>query len=184
VESSGEVLRVGRQRRWESGFLEGVSVDYELVVPPELAASIDTSSGEVEVQRLQGAVQVDSASGNVTLRQVGAAQVNSSSGDVVLEGIAGDIDVDSSSGNVEVHASPSPHARWKIDSSSGDVTLAVGPGSAFHLDAATASGSVKSELPIRVRGTFSSDELHGEVGEGASQAEVKVDTASGDIHLR
>jgi hypothetical protein len=61
--------------------------------------------------------------------------------------------------------------------------VSVAPHAAFHLDAETSSGEVKSELPIRVRGPFDSDELHGKVGEGPSEAEVKLSTSSGDIHL-
>lgn len=184
VERSGDVLSVGRIRERESGLFQGVSVDYELVVPPELSASIDSSSGDVEVQGIRGAVKVDSSSGTVKLFQVGSAEVDSSSGDVVLKEIPGDIQVDSSSGDVDIHATPGPQARWKVDASSGDVTVSVAPDAAFHLDAATSSGDVKSDLPIRVRGTFDSDELHGKVGEGPSEAEVKLTTSSGDIHIR
>jgi hypothetical protein len=184
LERAGDVLYVGRQQRPESGLFEGVEIDYELVVPPELSVVIDSSSGDVDVRGLRGAVQVDSSSGDVRLSQVGAAKINSSSGDVVLEEVGGDIEVDSSSGDVQIHASPSAHAQWDIDTSSGDVTLAVAPSAAFRFDASTSSGEVKTDLPIRVRGTFESDELHGDVGEGPSEARVKVDTSSGDIHIR
>jgi hypothetical protein len=184
VERSGDVLIVGRQLERESSLFQGVSIDYELVVPPELSAFIDSSSGDVEVRGIQGPVKVDSSSGDVKLIQVGAAQVDSSSGDVVLEQVPGDIAVDSSSGDVVIRATPTRQARWKVDASSGDVTVSVAPHAAFHLDAETSSGEVKSELPIRVQGTFDSDEVHGKVGEGPSEAEVKLSTSSGDIHIR
>jgi hypothetical protein len=186
VRHSGDVLVVGRESRNEVHFFSfaGVDIDYDLVVPPELSAFIDSSSGDVEVDSVRGAVKVDSSSGEVTMRRVGSAQVDSSSGDVVLEEVAGDIVVDSSSGDVQIRATPSRQARWRIDASSGDVTLAMSPGSAFHLDASTSSGEVKSDFPIRVQGTVDSDELHGKVGDGPSDAEVKIDTSSGDIYLR
>lgn len=183
VERSGEVLYVGRQLHQELSFAEGISVDYELTVPPELGAVIDTSSGDVEVDGLQGAVQVDSSSGDVSLSRVGSAKVDSSSGDVVLKEIRGDIDVDTSSGDVKIRASPGPRTRWIVDTSSGDVTLAVDSHSAFRLHATTSSGDVKTDLPIRVRGTVDSDELHGDIGEGPSEAEVKIGTSSGDVSI-
>jgi putative adhesin len=183
VERSGKVLHVGGHLRQRPGFAEGISIDYELTVPPELEAVVDSSSGDVEVNGLQGAVQVNSSSGDVKLSQVGAAKVDSSSGDVVLEEIGGDIDVDSSSGDVKILASPGPHARWVVDASSGDVILAVAPHAAFHLHAATSSGRVKTDLPIRVRGSFDSNELHGIIGEGPSEAEVKIGASSGDIRI-
>ncbi|WP_224250058.1 DUF4097 family beta strand repeat-containing protein [Hyalangium gracile] len=184
VERSGDVLYVGRHLEVDSGLLQWVSIDYEVVVPPEVAASIDSASGDVEVQGVQGAVKVDSSSGDVRLTQVGSARINSSSGDVVLEEVAGDLEVDSSSGDVTVRATPRRQARWDLDASSGDISLAVEADAAFHLDASTSSGGVKSELPIRIQGTFEDDELHGQVGEGASEATVKASTSSGDITLR
>ncbi|KFE63924.1 DUF4097 family beta strand repeat-containing protein [Hyalangium minutum] len=184
VEVSGQVLSLGRKKLPGDGMFQGVSIDYVVVVPPEVAASIDTSSGDVEVRGLQGPVKVDSSSGDVRLTQVGAAQVNSSSGEVVLEEVAGDIEVDSSSGDVQVRGSPSARARWDIDASSGDITLAVAPDASFHFEAHTSSGEVKTEVPIRVRGTVDSDSLEGKVGEGVTEAEVKVHASSGDIRLR
>ncbi|WP_224372802.1 DUF4097 family beta strand repeat-containing protein [Hyalangium versicolor] len=184
VERSGQVVSVGKHVDTGGHLFGGVSIDYEVVVPPELSAFVNSSSGDVEVSGLQGEVKVDSSSGEVKLRQVGSAKVSSSSGNVVLEGVAGDIEVDSSSGDVDVRATPGPKARWDIEASSGDVTLTVAPDAAFQLDASTSSGNVKSEIPIRIRGTVDEDELHGKVGDRPSEAEVKLGTSSGDIRIR
>jgi hypothetical protein len=184
VEVSGQVLYLGRKKLPEHGMFQGISIDYVVVVPPEAAASIDSSSGDVEVRGLQGAVKVDSSSGDVRLTQVGSAQVNSSSGEVVLEAVAGDVEVDSSSGDVQVHGAPGARARWNIDASSGDVTLVVPPEASFHFEAHTSSGDVTADVPVRVRGTFASDTLEGKVGEGMTEAEVKAQSSSGDIRLR
>jgi DUF4097 and DUF4098 domain-containing protein YvlB len=62
------------------------------------------------------------------------------------------------------------------------VRLALSSGEGFDLNVHTGSGSIHSELPITVQGTFGRHELKGSVRGGGP--EVEVSTGSGDIEIR
>jgi hypothetical protein len=60
--------------------------------------------------------------------------------------------------------------------------MALSSSSGFELNVHTGSGSIHSDLPITVEGTFGRHELRGSVRGGGP--EVEVSTGSGDIEIR
>jgi DUF4097 and DUF4098 domain-containing protein YvlB len=129
-----------------------------VTAPPGGDVELSTASADVRGRGSFGALDVNTASGNVAFENVGGtAEVNSASGDVKLSRVEDALTVNTASGDVEVgHLGGSGRVR----AASGDVAI----------DEAQASLKVQ---------TASGDVEVGSVREG----EITLQTASGDIDV-
>jgi DUF4097 and DUF4098 domain-containing protein YvlB len=126
--------------------------------PAGADVEVSTASADVEGRGEFGALQVNTASGDVTFDQVGGdAQVNSASGDVKVSRVQGALTVNTASGDLEVGYIG---GNGKVRSASGDVSI----------------GEAQASLKIQ---TASGDLEAGSVREG----DVVLQTASGDIKV-
>jgi DUF4097 and DUF4098 domain-containing protein YvlB len=126
--------------------------------PPGADVEVSTASADVEGRGEFGALEVNTASGDVAFDQVGGdAQVNSASGDVKLTRVQGALTVNTASGDLEVGYIG---GHGKVRSASGDVSI----------DEAEASLKIQ---------TASGDLQAGSVREG----DITLQTASGDIEV-
>jgi hypothetical protein len=86
------------------------------------ALDMRDSSGDLEIERVKGAVSVQDSSGEIRIRDVGSVRLEDSSGDVQIEKVAGIVDIVSdSSGELVVR-----DAGGKVDirqDSSGDIRV-------------------------------------------------------------
>jgi hypothetical protein len=86
------------------------------------ALDMRDSSGELEIERVKGAVAVQDSSGEVRIRDVGSVKLEDSSGDIHIEKVAGAVDILSdSSGDIVVR-----DAGGKVDvrqDSAGDIRV-------------------------------------------------------------
>ena len=135
-----------------------VTLGYEVRVPPATTLVVRTDSGAVSVSGITRAVSVESGSGSITLRDLGAdLQVKSGSGAVSANGVGG-----------SVHAS----------TESGGLTFErIGA----SLDAATGSGAVRATFTgpgdVQVRTQSSAVGLYGVDGG------LRVETGSGHVSV-
>jgi DUF4097 and DUF4098 domain-containing protein YvlB len=153
-------------------------------------ARIRTASGDLRLDRVQGALEAKSASGNVRVEHVdGRAAVNtvsgdlgvrtamnglaanSVSGDVAVGEVYGDVTVGTVSGDLVVRAAGPGEVGLKAVS--GDVAVAMRRGLRVKLDVSSVSGSVGSELDV-------SDSPSRADGPEAS---LRVRTVSGDVRI-
>ena len=159
-----------------------------------------TGSGDIRVRDVGGRSRVQTGSGSIRAENVAApfyAQTGSGDIEAELTG-SGDVDVQTGSGGVHVRgvkgglrarsgsgdlsADGSVGGPWNLHTGSGSVRLAVGSGSGFNLNVHTSSGSIHSDLPITVQGSFGRHELKGTVRGGGP--EVEVSSGSGDVDIR
>jgi hypothetical protein len=86
------------------------------------ALDMRDSSGDLEIERVKGALSVQDSSGEIRIRDVGSVRLEDSSGDVTIEKVAGVVDVVSdSSGDLVVR-----DAGGKVDirqDSAGDIRV-------------------------------------------------------------
>lgn len=155
--------------------MPSLEIRLELQVPPTLASSVrtvsgdvalsgltsgpvvHTTSGDVEVVGVRGSTAIETVSGEVALRDVASAEVKTTSGDVEVEG-AGGLTVRSTSGDVSVSG---VREAMRIETLSGDVVVEEAPRGAWlrstsgeiaihaaggKVDAATQSGDVRARL--------------------------------------
>lgn len=138
----------------------------KIELPPGCRLEVETASGTVTLageQGLEGVVRLDTASGDVTVSG-GARElaVDTASGDVEIDG--GDLttlSVETASGDVRVKSRVD---RAEIDTAAGDVRLQALAG---PLVAKTASGDLFARWSAR-----------------PSEGAARVQTSSGDVHLR
>jgi DUF4097 and DUF4098 domain-containing protein YvlB len=152
-------------------------------------AAAKSVSGDVEIvdTETDGAVDVQSISGSVTLRKVTAQRVDvgSISGSVVVQDVHCDrIEAHSISGNVEFAGTLAKGGRYELTSHSGDIRIAVSGATGFEIEANSFSGSVRSDLALTLQGDRGRDgsgrrAIRGVYGDAS--AVLNVTTFSGNV---
>lgn len=128
VQVTGETARMVSD--CPSFWFADCSVDWELVVPAEVAVTIDTSVGDVSMTDLTGTVEVTSNVGSVSGTDLGGehVQVRSDVGDVTLDLVV------------------APRAVT-VGSDTGDVTITVpDDGTGYHVTTDTSIGDVRNTI--------------------------------------
>jgi DUF4097 and DUF4098 domain-containing protein YvlB len=133
-------------------------IHLRIASPPGADVELSTASADVRGRGSFGALDVNSASGDLTFESIGStAEVNSASGDVELSRVEEGLTVNTASGDVEVGY---VGGSGKVRAASGDVSIEEASAS---LKIQTASGDV-------------------EVG-SVTEGEITLQTASGDIEI-
>ncbi|MGH8996576.1 MAG: DUF4097 family beta strand repeat-containing protein, partial [Acidimicrobiales bacterium] len=105
-----------------------------------------TASGSVVIGEVGGHVRAKTASGDIEVGSAAGADLRGVSGDVRLGALHGDASMRTVSGSVRVAACD--RGRVEISSVSGDISVGVADGTTVQLDAQTAGGTVRSEIPL------------------------------------
>jgi hypothetical protein len=157
IEQNGNTIRVGhfddRDRE------RNISISYELIVPAESKARVESGSGDQSVQGINGPVDTSSGSGNQQVANIGGeARARSGSGEIELNsiggishatagsgsiragGIAGGLTASSGSGNIKLEQTAPGDVE--ISTGSGDIEIRGAKGS---MRATTGSGSIHAE---------------------------------------
>jgi len=143
------------------------SVDFTVTVPQGANLQLQTDSGDITVNGVDGQMTLATNSGSINASNDvlnGSSTMTTNSGDIRFDGTVGTSGTD------------------QFLTSSGSVDLTLPSTSAFHLDATTNSGSI--DIP-GVNANSSGTKASGDVGVG-SQVQgtgVNIKTDSGDIHL-
>ncbi|MBM2619912.1 DUF4097 family beta strand repeat protein [Actinoplanes sp. LDG1-06] len=154
---------------WSNVKLDLASSDVELGEATG-NVSMDSSSGDLSVGRVGGSAKLETASGDVRVGDVmGDAKVKSASGDVMVGAVGGSVRASTASGDVIVGRLST--GRSEVRTASGDVQVGIAPGTGVWLDLNTASGRTSSELAPK------------EGDPTGGSLELRVSTASGDIHI-
>jgi DUF4097 and DUF4098 domain-containing protein YvlB len=139
----------------------GISVDYEITLPPDSAVRTESGSGDQRVDDMRGKLELRTGSGDMRLRNTGAVRVHTGSGDVEAVDVSGsfaaeagsgdirvegkalsDVHVTTGSGNIELRGVKG----WlEAESASGDVTIEGEQTGGWNVR--TSSGNVELRLP-------------------------------------
>jgi hypothetical protein len=144
-------------------------------------SKLETGSGEIEATNLMGSTTLQTGSGDLRaqLGAPGDVVAGTGSGTIKLENVQGAVKAETGSGNLEISGQPT--SPWKLQTGSGDINLRVG-NAHFTLDAVTGSGSVKTDLPLTMRGSMDKHHISGTVNGGGPT--IKAETGSGDVHIQ
>jgi len=148
-------------------------------------AAAKSVSGDVEIIDTQtdGAIEVQSVSGGVTLRKVSARRIDvgSVSGSVAVQDITCDrVEAHSVSGGVEFGGALAKGGRYEFNSHSGDVRVVLAGSTGFELEANSFSGNIRSDIPIKLQGDIGRRRsMQGVYGDGS--AVLTVTTFSGSV---
>jgi hypothetical protein len=175
----GERVRIyGRPRRGAPLLYADLSIS----VPRGVDIAVATMVGDVRGHHLAATkLTVDTGSGDVDLDGVdGQLSVDTGSGEIELSQVRGAVLADTGSGDVKIDGIEAPSLR--VDTGSGDIWVANG--SAGEVLADTGSGDIElSEVRLR---TFDGDTGSGDVivtGGLAEATAVRVDTGSGGVRI-
>ena len=152
-------------------------------------AAAKSVSGDVEIVDTQtdGAIEVQSISGGVTLRKVSARRIDvgSVSGAVTVQDTQCDrVEAHSVSGSVEFGGALTKGGRYELNSHSGDVRVVLSGATGFELEANTFSGNIHSDLPLKIQGNDDRTRrrsIQGVFGDGS--AVLSVTTFSGSVAI-
>jgi len=99
--------------------VEAIDSSGDTEVEDLASLTLQDSSGDLEIRRIAGAVDVGDSSGDLNLDEVGSARVRDSSGDIEIENVRSDVDVVSdSSGDIHI-TQVGGSVRIEQDSSGG-----------------------------------------------------------------
>lgn len=200
IEIEGNTIKLGDLSKYKNGFgvfgwffNTSISMSFDVQVPYDTEAELDSGSGDQTVSGIRGPVSVDAGSGDVEINGIekeavadtssghikvtGAAKVDADagSGHVMLSEISGDAKIDVGSGDVSLE---NIGGDIQVDTGSGDIKIdsALGRGIQWRLD--TGSGDVLLMLPADARFVIAAE---------TSSGEIEVDfplTVSGKLRKR
>jgi hypothetical protein len=147
TEQDGNTITVSPAGR--SGMF-GRPVDLDITVPSATNLELRTSSGDINVEGVQGQMTLASDSGEIKGDNLtGAFNISTNSGDVKLEDstLRGENNFRSDSGKIEFQGSLDPQGSYQFQTNSGDVELKLPAASSFHLTHTSNNGEFENEFP-------------------------------------
>lgn len=140
-------------------------VDSILEVPRTTSVRVDTGTGDLWAENLQGGAEMRAGTGD--LRAVGVSgplRLTSQTGDVHVEGPSPDVVAHTSTGDINVQASRAGSVQAQADT--GDIHISV-PDLSYAVDAQTGTGD--ENVDVR--------------RDDASPRKLRAHTDTGDVHL-
>src|SRR5438105_2147386 len=190
AEQSGNHVEVTvRERRAHRFGLHFGGRSAKLIVSVPAASDLSAKSGDgsIDVERIDGRIQLRSGDGSIRARDMGGdLDVHTGDGRVVVSGKLTTVRARSGDGSVTVHAAPgsAPAADWDIVTGDGSVTLELPDDFSADLDAHTGDGRIHMQdiTVSNVTGQIGRNSLRGRLGAGGHQ--LRVRTGDGSITLR
>ncbi len=178
IEQDGGSVRIGDIR--DETLRRGVSIAYEIIVPPGTHLRAFTGSGSIDTQGL-GGMMAETGSGSIRLQQgvPGDTEAKTGSGSIRLSGLRGGLLAHTGSGSVDVEGLPT--RDWHVRTGSGNVKIRVPADAAFEIVASTRSGSVKTSRELLVKDAQGRGMLRGKAHGGGPLIDVM--TGSGNIQV-
>jgi DUF4097 and DUF4098 domain-containing protein YvlB len=148
IEQSGNLVRLHVPDGL--AFWEGVSVSFDVTVPPDTRVLTRSGSGEHIVGNVGGPVDASSGSGRIRIGSIGGdVRAAAGSGDIDIEGSTGSLNARAGSGSITVMS-----AKGDVDVHTGSGTVSVTQAGNGRADINTGSGSItvsNARGPLRAR---------------------------------
>jgi hypothetical protein len=174
-------------------------VEYQVEVPASVAVTTQSSSGQVQINSVNGPVDATTSSGSLNLSNLsGPVHAQTSSGSMTLDNLVGGLRASSTSGTIKgtqlqqvqqvqtnsgsVSLESLFTGATRITSSSGSVHLRLLPGSVVELDVHSDKGRVEPQGGLELAGGVTNrSTLTGAIGAPAPGATLSVQTQSGGV---
>jgi DUF4097 and DUF4098 domain-containing protein YvlB len=166
VEIVGEGDRLSVRTRQPRGglFGRGGQVDYRISLPRSARVRVENVNGRVEVEGVEGALDVSTVNGSVS-----------------VAGAAGAVDASSVNGTVEVDvARVDPAGRSRLKTTNGTVRLTLPRDASADVEAGTVNGSVACDFDL-ADGRKSRRKIEGRIGAGGARFDLA--TVNGSVHV-
>lgn len=145
-------------------------------------ARVKTSFGTVDASNIGGLLTVENSNGSVKASNVKGAQITTSFGAVVLDNVNGGIQVENQNGAVDATSTLQGACQpITIRTSFSAIRVRLSSDAGYRVEARTSFGKIRSDFPINVMGSMSSDELSGTIGSG--HCEMRLTDNNGAIEI-
>ena len=125
---------------------------------------------------------MENSNGSVKASNVKGAQVNTSFGGVMLDNVNGGIQVENQNGAVDAASTLQGACQpITIRTSFSAIRVRLASDASYRVEARTSFGKIRSDFPINVMGSMSSDELSGTIGTG--RCEMRLTDSNGAIEI-
>lgn len=156
IEQQGNTIRIGDIK--DPDLRDGVSISYDVTVPPGSALRSKSGSGSQRIEGVDGDVLVSSGSGSLIVRRSGGlVRASTGSGGITAQDVGGAFEASTGSGSIDGMGVKGPST---VRTSSGSIEVTQTGGG--DVEASSSSGSV------RVRGV---------------QGGVRASTTSGSLAI-
>jgi DUF4097 and DUF4098 domain-containing protein YvlB len=196
-----EPFSFGRGSWWGWWRQRNLHVRYEITVPQAFDVRLKTAGGDVEVATLHGNVTAKTEGGRLNFNGIeGKVNGQTEGGDVTAVGCQDEVQVRTEGGNIAIEeftgkglqalteggsivaefAVP-PRSDCTLRTSGGNVTVRIPETAAVTLDAHTAGGTTRTDLPVQVQGRQDGETLRGTINGGGPM--LKLETEGGNIRM-
>jgi hypothetical protein len=195
VQQTGNGVRAGYVT--DQSLLKGVSLRFEITVPPETEVRARADSGGVEIKGIKGPVDCKTDSGGIHVADIGSdVRAGADSGGIHIRGVKGMVHARADSGGIEaldiaglieaqtdsggIRVSQTTAAPVKIRADSGGADVRLAPSGGYDIRANCESGRVV--VPeLATKGPISRNHAEGRLRGGGALVDIKVD--SGNVHI-
>lgn len=173
--TSSEVRVVGELVRRHSIHLANFSVEYEITVPANFRADVETQGGDIEVGDLGRSLRAVTAGGNIHTGDIGGDTiVETSGGSIRLGHIGGGLRARTAGGDIRVEG---VGGAATLETSGGCIVSGQVQGT---LRAVTAGGDIEIE---GATGDVLARTAGGRIRVGEGGGRIRAETAGGSIHI-
>ncbi len=188
---------------------QGGSVDFNVTVPDSSNLQLQTSSGDVSVEGINGQISMSTDSGNITAANdsfsnsaslttgsgditatndtfSGSSKLGTGSGDITArqDHLAGPATLQTDSGGITFEGDITGSGNYQFTSGSGDINTTFSGNTALVVNASTDNGTITSNIPtVSAQNNDSGGTASGYVGSSSSSAQLTLKTNDGDIHV-
>ena len=165
LDQDGNTLTV-RTEKPRTKKRRSISISFDITVPKQTALELESDVGKIQVSNITEKIKAKTDVGQITCRE-----------------ISGDIDLRADVGTVKVVYSKTAPAACNatITTDVGGIDLTTPPNFSAAVDADTDVGSIRTALPLTVRGKIGKN-LHGTIGSGEGKLYLRTDV--GSIRIR
>jgi DUF4097 and DUF4098 domain-containing protein YvlB len=166
VEAGSDYVRIHTQYPQGRTNNNPASVNYTLHVPQNARLEhISLVNGSLTIQKVTGDVTANLVNGKASVRD-----------------LTGEASISSVNGSVEGNFTSLNNVRQiKFKSVNGSINVGLPASPNADVNASTVNGSIKSDFPLTVQGSFSGHSLHGTLGSGGTH--IELSNVNGSIHL-
>jgi DUF4097 and DUF4098 domain-containing protein YvlB len=153
-------------------------------MPRNAKVNVHTGDGEVAAKGLAGELDFATGDGRLNLEDIdGSLHAHTSDGSVSVSGRFDVLELRTSDGRVEVEARPGSRLReaWDVRSSDGSVMIRLPGDLAADVALHTSDGSITTNIPLVVEGSFGHHDIHGKMNGGGNL--LTVHTSDGSVTL-
>ncbi len=145
-------------------------------------ANVRTSFGMVQATDIGGVLLVENSNGGVQATNTRGAQVTTSFGSVVLVGVEGPLQIEDQNGAVDATSTARGSCQpIMIHTSFSTLRVRLQGDASYRVAARTSFGKIRTDFPLNVSGSISSDGVNGVIGTG--HCEMRLTDNNGSIEI-